>query len=83
MSQTVGRFRTEFAIDGAWYTNALRFDRAEDAIAEAEGRYRVWTMPAAWRVVTDDTPQKQPYLGWEDNTASKVTDKDGVEVTDG
>lgn len=56
-------YRTEFAVDGVWYTNALRFTNATEAVAEAAGRFSRWTMPAAWRVVLDTHPEKEPYDG--------------------
>lgn len=73
-------FRTEFAVDGVWYTNALRFEEIPPAMQEAIGRFSRWTMPVAWRVVTDDTPQKQPYGGDSDPTAFKATDATGEVV---
>lgn len=68
-------YRTEFAIDGVWYTNALRFADPQEAREEAVSRFARWTMPVAWRVVDDRMPQKQPYQPWpngEDPTAFKI-----------
>ncbi|GAC1527468.1 MAG: hypothetical protein NVS3B1_17820 [Marmoricola sp.] len=66
-------YRTEFALDGVWYSNALRFDEVEPAVAEARGRFARWLLPVAWRVVTDDVPEKQPYTGAADPTAFAVS----------
>lgn len=77
------QYRTEFAVDNKWYSNALRFEFPELAVTEAHNRFLRWTVPAAWRVVTDDTAEKQPYLGSrtsEDPTSFKVTDAAGQEV---
>ncbi len=70
-------FRTEFAIDGLWYTNALRFADPAEAVEEAAGRFSRWTLPAAWRVVTDDTTVAQPYDP-EDPTNLHVSDSEGT-----
>lgn len=73
-------FRTEFAVDGVWYTNALRFADTAAALHEAQSRFSRWWVPQAWRVVTTDVPEKQIYLGAEDQTAFKVTDAQEQEV---
>ena len=56
-------YRTEFAIDGIWYTNALRFTMTEAAVTEATGRFSHWTQPEAWRVVPTTHPERQAYDG--------------------
>lgn len=65
-------YRTEFAVEGVWYTNALRFDTPEEAKEEAQSRFSRWTMPAAWRVVPSDYPEKESYGGDADTTAFTV-----------
>lgn len=54
-------FRTEFAIDGVWYTNALRFETVGPALDEAYNRFRHWIVPISWRVVDVEVPEKEPY----------------------
>ena len=70
-------YRTEFAIEGVWYTNALRFTDPDVAVAEAMDRFSRWIVPTAWRVVNDDVPQKQPHVK-DEPTAFHVSDANGV-----
>lgn len=79
MSQTTGPFRTEFALDGVWYTNALRFDTPEAAREEAEGRFMRWFGPVAWRVAHESVPMKQPYSGRQPATAFTIVLEEGLD----
>lgn len=71
-------FRTEFALEGCWYSNALRFENASEAVTAATAKFNAWILPDAWRVVADDVEPKQVYLGDGDPTAFHVSDAAGT-----
>jgi peptidoglycan hydrolase-like protein with peptidoglycan-binding domain/ribosomal protein L37AE/L43A len=58
-----GKWRAEFAVDGKWYTNAMRYDTPEAAKAAASDKFSRWTQPEAWRVVPHEHPEKETYDG--------------------
>lgn len=49
-------FKPEFLVQGQWCDNAQRFATYEEAADSARGRFMVWTMPLAWRVVESPDP---------------------------
>lgn len=63
MSDTPTVYRPElYVVDGSpavWYSNGIR-GTDEEAEAAAVRTYSNWILAAAWRVVPDSTPQKQP-----------------------
>jgi hypothetical protein len=58
------KWRVEFIVaDGSpqvWYTNAMRYDTEGEAAAAAQAKANAWFSVTDWRVVTADTPERQP-----------------------
>ena len=44
-------WKPEFEIQGKWCDNAQRFASKEEAEESALARFRVWTIPTAWRAI--------------------------------
>lgn len=75
-------FRTEFAIDGVWYTNALRFTDPDQAHQAAVAKFHAWLVPLAYRVVPADHPEKEAFLGDDDATAFQTIFPAGYTTAD-
>jgi hypothetical protein len=61
--KTEGPFRAEVLCAGEsrWAGNALRFDTKADGLEYAQDLASRWTLVKKWRVVTDDTPEREDY----------------------
>lgn len=57
------RYRAEFVTPGDehWATNAVRYDTEDEARDYGRGLADRWTAVTDWRVVPDNTPERQPY----------------------
>ena len=51
MEGNVMSWKPEFEYQGKWCDNAQRFASKEEAEESALARFRVWTMPTAWRAI--------------------------------
>jgi len=65
MGGNVMSWKPEFEVEGKWYDNAQRFASKEEAEESAVARFRVWTMPTAWRATESSRPVN--YVRREDN----------------
>ena len=49
-------YKAEMLVDGAWYSNALRFATKAEAQAYGLGLFMRWTVPTDWRAIGCDDP---------------------------
>jgi hypothetical protein len=63
-----GAFRVDCVVRGEtrYASNALTFEKAEDADAYARDLYCRWTMLADWRVVPASTPEREEIVPEKD-----------------
>ena len=61
-------WKPEFEVEGKWCDNAQRFATKEEAEGSAVARFRVWTMPTAWRAT--ESSRIVNYVRREGNDSS-------------
>lgn len=65
------QYRAEVIVaDGSpnvWYTNAMRYDSKDEALAAVRDLAGRWMLVTHWRAVPDSTPEREAYVdGSED-----------------
>ncbi len=66
------KYRPEILAHGetTWANNSIECETYEEAAASARRTFMNWFAADTWRVVTTDTPKRQPYVpGSEDPDA--------------